>query len=121
MRQSVLLFGFDAASGARARAALAALGLEVRFPARERYGLPLSQLVTGGKGKSSKPLRGQALTEPVAVFSALPEKMLDQALAALRAAGVDALKAVVTPTNCFWNVFQLAEELRRERAAMERR
>ena len=46
----------------------------------------------------------------------------DKLLAALRTAGIRIPhKAVLTPTNQNWNVYQLAQELERERQAMEKR
>ena len=83
-------------------------------------------------GKSLGSLAGYAAgTVPVSAETTLPEtgllvmcglknSRMDKLLAALRTAGIRIPhKAVLTPTNR--NVYQLAQELERERQAMENR
>lgn len=85
-------------------------------------------------GKSLGSLAGYAAgTVPVSAETTLPEtgllvmcglknSRMDKLLAALRTAGIRiSHKAVLTPTNQNWNVYQLAQELERERQAMEKR
>ena len=85
-------------------------------------------------GKSLGSLAGYAAgTVPVSAETTLPEtgllvmcglknSRMDKLLAALRTAGIRIPhKAVLTPTNQNWNVYQLAQELERERQAMENR
>ena len=85
-------------------------------------------------GKSLGSLAGYAAgTVPVSAETTLPEtgllvmcglknSRMDKLLAALRTAGIRIPhKAVLTPTNQNWNVYQLAQELERERQAMEKR
>lgn len=84
--------------------------------------------------KSLGSLAGYATSaDPVSAETTLPETGLlvmcglknsrvDKLLAALRAAGIRIPhKAVLTSTNQNWNVYQLAQELERERQAMENR
>ena len=54
------------------------------------------------------------------VFAEMTGEALDLFLAAYKSAGIApvALKAVVTPHNTAWSLYALAEELKKERAAM---
>lgn len=54
------------------------------------------------------------------IFSEMTGDALDLFLAAYKNAGIApiALKAVVTPHNTAWSLYALAEELKKERAAM---
>lgn len=54
------------------------------------------------------------------VFSGMAEEKLDEFLAQYRKQGIEAvsLKAMVTPHNIFWTVYQLTAELIKERAAI---
>ena len=57
------------------------------------------------------------------IFSGIPEGMLDVVLAEYRKEGIEpvALKAIVTPHNIGWTVYELSSELTKEHAAMHRR
>lgn len=54
------------------------------------------------------------------IFSGLPDEGLDLFLAEYKKAGIEptGLKAVVTPHNLTWTVYELAAELVKERTAM---
>ena len=55
------------------------------------------------------------------VFCGLEDGLLDRFLAEYRQRKIEptGLKAVMTPHNLFWPVYELAEELRQEQAAMQ--
>ena len=57
------------------------------------------------------------------VFSGIPEGMQDLILAEYRKEKIEpvALKAMVTPHNISWTVYELSSELAKEHAAMHRR
>lgn len=57
------------------------------------------------------------------IFSGIPEGMLDLILAEYRKEKIEsvALKAIVTPHNISWTVYELSSELAKEHAAMHRR
>ena len=57
------------------------------------------------------------------VFSGIPEGMLDLILAEYRKEKIEpvALKAMVTPHNISWTVYELSSELAKEHAAMHHR
>lgn len=67
----------------------------------------------------SRPAR--PIPDSLLIFADLPGKTLDQVLAALRKAGVSrsVFKAVITPQNAAWSFYQLYEELKEERQAIE--
>ena len=62
---------------------------------------------------------GYALPE-LLIFSGLPGEGLDAFLAEYKKAGIEpvGLKAIVTPHNLTWTVYELTAELVRERTAM---
>ena len=55
------------------------------------------------------------------VFCGLEDGLLDQFLAGYRQREIEpiGLKAVATPHNLFWTVYELTTELEQERAAMQ--
>ena len=57
------------------------------------------------------------------IFSGIPEGMLDLILAEYRKEKIEpvALKAIVTPHNIGWTVYELSSELAKEHAAMHRK
>ena len=59
----------------------------------------------------------------ILVFVAFSEEKLDLFLRAYRQAGIAPipLKAVLTPHNCSWSVYELTQELMREHIAMMER
>lgn len=122
MQPQALLFNFLPMETAMIKNTLAASGLSVVLPSPEQYAQPLGALA-GEKLPLLPPGSQQrSLTEPVLVFCYCQEAALDQALDSLRNARLagKALKAVLTPANRFWNVFMLAQELRKEREAIQR-
>lgn len=56
------------------------------------------------------------------VFSGIPEKKLDAFLAGYKNLGIEniKLKAVLTPHNVHWTLYQLAQELKSESSKIER-
>ena len=55
------------------------------------------------------------------IFYGLMGPRLDEVLAVCRTAGAaDALKAVVTPSNCSWSIYTLTQELKKEAKHLNR-
>ncbi|MDE6312288.1 MAG: DUF3783 domain-containing protein [Lachnospiraceae bacterium] len=54
------------------------------------------------------------------VFSGMPEKRLDEFLAEYRTESIEpvGLKAIITPQNVHWSLYELTAELVKERAAI---
>lgn len=69
--------------------------------------------------KKEKAPEGYKIPELI-IFSGISDGDLDGFLAEYKSAGIlpVALKAVVTPHNVSWSVYELARELQRERIAM---
>lgn len=65
---------------------------------------------------SGKIYQGTDFPMEMMVFSGMPQELLDIFLKKYRECSIDpiALKAIVTPTNIFWNAAQLYQELARE-------
>ena len=123
MKPCVLLFGLSPMEGMLVKNTLALQGIPVKMPDQTRYGQPIGSLAGGQLPVLPGRAAGKtALAEPVMVLCHLSEGEMDGVLAALQKAGLcrGVLKAVLTPVNQYWNAPMLAEELRRERAAMER-
>lgn len=74
--------------------------------------------VMNNKSEKKAPL-GFELPETM-VFTGFPEKLLDSFLEEYKTAGIQpiSLKAIATFHNIHWTVYELVEELARERAAM---
>lgn len=79
---------------------------------------------TPGRGRSKTELYPEppALYElpELLIFSGVQDTLMDRFLADYKAAGIPpvGLKAKVTPYNVGWSLYQLAEELKRERTSI---
>ncbi len=105
--------------GSRAKAVFAAHGLRIKNIAPEELGRSVGSftgLLPAGEGRNETPI-----PESIMVFSGVRGRDLDRVLSALLKAGVPraVYKAVVTPGNAAWNFYQLYEELKQEREAIE--
>ena len=115
---------YNAASpqeGKKAKAVFATQGLRIRAVAPEELGLPLGTLTGALPPPEAAPAPRAPLGESVMVFSGVGGAQLDRVLSALLRAGVprSVFKAIVTPGNVSWDFYQLLEELKAERAAVE--
>jgi len=68
------------------------------------------------------PLPAAYVQPELLIFSGLKDKSLDRFLQQYKKAGLQPiqLKAVVTPFNCNWTIYDLTQQLQREHAAMHR-
>lgn len=107
--------------GAKAKAVFATHGLRIRAIAPEELGLPLGSFTGVLPHPEEAPAPREPLNESLMVFSGIGGPQLDRVLAALLRAGVprSVYKAIVTPGNVSWDFYQLHEELKAERAALE--
>lgn len=105
---------------------IAALCRELGFRAKRLYPNAVNQQV-GALAELKPPAKPAGDSAPagyqlpeIMIFSEFAGDALDLFLAAYKRAGIEpvALKAVVTPHNTAWSLYALAEELKRERAAM---
>ena len=108
---------------AKAKLVFIRMGLRIRIVAPDQLG----QAVGSFAGLAVEPSAPQAdrppIPDSIMVFSGLRGHTLDRVLQALLQVGVprSVFKAVVTPGNAGWDFYQLYEELKKERAALEER
>jgi hypothetical protein len=127
MRETVLYYApEDKAYASVMRGVLAQMGIRVKNLTPERCVQRIGFLagmegcekreVAAGYEKYA-PVMGQELL----IFCGLTEERLDEVLESLKNAGVPKidLKAVVTPTNAEWTVYQLYEQLLSEHGRMK--
>lgn len=107
--------------GGKAKAVFATHGLRIRTIAPEELGCPVGAFTGLLPKPETLPAERVPLSESIMVFSGLGGPALDRVLSALLRAGVprSVYKAIVTPGNAAWDFYQLCEELKAERAAVE--
>lgn len=106
------------------------LGLVTRTIKQQDINKPLGSICTQGAIKgSSMFLNGERKKAPdkyklpeIIVFSGLSEDALDKFLEEYKRSGIEpvGLKAVLTPTNISWSIYELVCELERERGQYEK-
>ena len=115
---------YNAASpqeGKKAKAVFATQGLRIRAVAPEELSRPLGSFTGVLPVPEEAPTPREPIGESLMVFSGIGGPQLDRVLSALLRAGVPraVYKAIVTPGNVSWDFYQLYEELKAERAAVE--
>ncbi len=88
----------------------------------KELGCTLSELLSGkAKGKCS--VSAMYIQPEILIFCGMQEKELDSFLEKYREKKLSPikLKAVVTPFNCGWSIYQLTGELVKESRAIEKR
>ncbi|MCI8360380.1 MAG: DUF3783 domain-containing protein [Clostridiales bacterium] len=120
--QRVLTYLLEEPAAQGLSAILQGMKLEERRISAEELGQEIGYLA-GLSGYEEKPAPEPAPTsgEGVMVMCGLSEARMDALLKALHDGNIRIpLKAVVTPTNQNWSFVKLAEELARERRAIQR-
>ncbi len=107
--------------GKKAKAVFATHGLRIRTIAPEELGRPLGSFTGVLPQPEESPAPRAPIGESLMVFSGIGGPQLDRVLSALLRAGVprSVYKAIVTPGNVSWDFYQLCEELKAERAAVD--
>ena len=93
------------------------LGITTVVVARKDYGQKLGALAgVNGFSKENKLYEGAELPAEMLIFSGMNSEQVDDFLAEYKKSGCEpiGLKAVITPSNVFWNVTELFQELMRE-------
>ena len=105
----------------RARAALLPLRHRLRAVAPDRTGQQVGFLL-GRRDFEEQAGEPSAVTDPILILDGLTSSQLDALLRALAKAKVprSVFKAVATADNVNWTLFQLWEELKKEREAVQR-
>lgn len=122
MKETILLYHFaDEDRFAKVKRALLPLGMRLKAVKKEEYLLPVGYLA-GAKDveASDKVYDGEDFEKEMMVMAGLTSSRVDAVILALRKAGAGRVdyKAVLTPTNQFWDSIKLYGELQREHEAM---
>ena len=103
--------------------ALLPLHIRLRCISQKDYLQPLGFLAGMKKfSPTTEVYDGEELSAPLFLFSFFQNNRLDQALAALRRCGAGPFpyKAILTPTNCEWNVLTCFNEVKKEHEQMHK-
>lgn len=122
MKESILLFHApEKKELLKIQKALFPLHIRVRTISKEQYNQSLGFLA-GMKeiSPAEETYTGEDLPAPFFVFCFLTEQRLDQVLLALRKCGSGPYpyKAILTPSNCEWDVLTCFEEIKKEHEQM---
>lgn len=111
----------DSQEAAKARLVFIRMGLLVKPITPEQLGQAVGSFAGLDVPAPAAPAAPDPIPESMMIFSGLRGSELDRTLSALLKAGVprSVYKAVVTPGNAAWSFYQLYDELRRERTAVE--
>lgn len=102
------------------RRAVLPMKLRLRTAGPEQTGQTLGFLL-GRKGYAEQPGEAPGLSEPILILDSFTGPRMDALLRSLAKAKVprSVFKAVVTATNVDWTLYELWQELQKERAALE--
>ena len=119
--ETVLLYNLNNEKGRKIRFLLVRLGMRIRVIEKEDYGKPLGVLA-GMKDVTleNEDAPVEDFDEEMMVLYRFSDKRLDAFLQGMRKEGIERvdLKAVLTPTNCRWNSWQLLQEIQEEHRTM---
>ena len=99
------------------------LHIRLRCISQKDYLQPLGFLAGMKKfSPTTEVYDGEELSAPLFLFCFFQNNRLDQALAALRRCGAGPFpyKAILTPTNCEWNVLTCFNEVKKEHEQMHK-
>lgn len=118
MQETVLLYNFaDEYRKKQMTGMLTSLHLVVKNIPRQEYEKPIGYLAgISGVLPLGNVYEGEELPGEMMVFAGLSGEQIDKVLIGFREKGLKKVdyKAVLTPTNQYWNGLQLFEELKRE-------
>lgn len=119
--ETVLLYNLNNEKGRKIRFLLVRLGMRIRVIEKEDYGKPLGVLA-GMKDVTleNEDAPVEDFNDEMMVLYRFSDKRLDALLQGMRKEGIERvdLKAVLTPTNCRWNSWQLFQEIQEEHRIM---
>lgn len=122
VKETVLIINFqDTEKLRKVKYAMLPLKMRMVQVKKEEYAQTIGYLA-GLKEMEENPEKyeGEELGQEMMIFAGLRNQRLDELLKAMRKAGVCVpYKAILTETNCTWNVPELYQELAREHASMQ--
>ena len=125
MKETILLYHFtDEERLSKVKRALIPLGIRLKAVKKEDYLQPVGYLA-GVKeiGPKDSVYEGGDFESEMMLMAGLSSSRVDAVILALRKAGAGRVeyKAVLTPTNQFWDSVTLYEEIRKEHEIMSRK
>ena len=122
MKETILLFNANnKAVNLKIQKALFPLKIRLKKVDKTAYNQPLGYLAGIDKiAPLEEADNGAELEDMMIIFAFLSDARLNQVLAALRKCGAGPFpyKAILTPTNQFWNARQCFDEVKKEHEAM---
>ena len=122
MKETILLFNANnKAVNLKIQKALFPLKIRLKKVDKTAYNQPLGYLAGIDKiAPVEEADNGAELEDMMIIFAFLSDARLNQVLAALRKCGAGPFpyKAILTPTNQFWNARQCFDEVKKEHEAM---
>ena len=121
MHKTVLAFNFTPQRLQALKLICMMLRVQLRSVERSEFNQPLGLLAgLDGLQAIEGSYEGEAAQEEMLLLCGFTRQDLDRLLAAIRKGALKQvrLKAMLTPTNCTWNVLQLFEEISAEHEAM---
>lgn len=119
--ETVLLYNLNNEKGRKIRFLLVRMGMRIRVVEKEDYDKPLGVLA-GMKDVTLEDENApvEDFDDEMMVLYRFTDKRLDAFLQGMRKEGIERvdLKAILTPTNCRWNSWQLFQEIQEEHRTM---
>ena len=119
--ETVLVYNMNNDKGRKLRFLLVKLGIKIKVVSPDEYGMPIG-ILAGMKDVELEDPNAEVkdFQEEMIVMKGFSNHRLDDLLKGMRKDKIDriACKAILTPTNCRWNSWQLYQELRKEHEAM---
>ncbi len=119
--ETVLLYNLNNEKGRKIRFLLVRMGIRIRVVEKEDYGKPLGVLA-GMKDVTLEDENApvEDFPDEMMILRGFTDRRLDAFLKGMRSDGIERvdLKAILTPTNCRWNSWQLYKEIREEHETM---
>lgn len=118
----ILTYNLDSVSTQRLSELTRAGSIRIKKIVPSQYNQPLGRLaeIQGIQSKKNSAARTESLQEPMLIFSGFTSEALDDFLNQCKKENLltGCLKAILTPSNVFWNSCELYKELLRERRSL---
>lgn len=122
MKETVLVYNFTEKERVeKLRRALLPMKVKVRNVKKEEFLMPVGYLAGVREiGEKGEVYRGEGFQDEMLVMAGFTSARVDEFLAMMRKQGVGKVsyKAILTPTNQYWNSLELYEEIKKEHEKM---
>lgn len=120
-KQVVLLYNFDRERLRKVRKVLAPLKATIKTVSEKEFSQPVGYVAEiEGILPNKEKIACKSFTDEMIVMCGFGSEKIDTVIAALKMGGIGKidLKAVITPSNVYWNSFQLYEAVKSDHMAM---